>query len=661
MAQVNSPFVISGTNGKSAQVLVTETIDVAKNQSVISVAVSVAASSGVGYPYFLDGEISVDRSPLVTMSEANGTHFVTPIPKDVYCPIDTNASNQKGSPWTKTIGRDPDGTKTVTVSLDFSGFASATNSRFKIKGSADVTLTTIPRASTIVATDANIGASTMIAVTRKSSGYSHSIQYQFGGVVGYVKPNGGASASEVIFTESSVGFQIPTGFYTVIPNATTGTCTLTCRTYSGSTQIGEPQTCTITVTAAKAACAPQVSGTVKDTNAKTTALTGNSSKMVRYMSNALCTLTATPKNGASIVAKAIQGTAISGSTMTISGISDSRVRFAAKDSRGYITDIPVDFSVVPYVMLTCVATGKRNAPTDGTATLTIRGDFFHGSFGAAGNTLTLRYRQDGGSWVNLTPTVKDHTYTASVPLTGLTYTESFFFTVEAADQLSTVTKTVKIDKGIPVFDWGERDFAFHVPVTFEKGGSGFAPDGFGLGGSGRQLDLSSAEALDEQWQNGWYRLYFPNNVVIAGVTMNYVIMRVSNFDQGNCIQEIMPIGTASLLRRVKFWWEAWGEWEWVNPPLWEGVEFRTTERFAGEPVYTKQIRYGTMPNNNRYAVAHGASVRWMLRCAGLNYSTGAMFPSDTVSVFADYTHITIVTTADHSSQVAYVQIWYTKN
>jgi hypothetical protein len=37
--------------------------------------------------------------------------------------------------------------------------------------------------------------------------------------------------------------------------------------------------------------------------------------------------------------------------------------------------------------------------------------------------------------------------------------------VRAVDRLQTVTKSVTVGKGIPVFDWGEGDFAFHVPVT----------------------------------------------------------------------------------------------------------------------------------------------------------------------------------------------------
>ena len=36
---------------------------------------------------------------------------------------------------------------------------------------------------------------------------------------------------------------------------------------------------------------------------------------------------------------------------------------------------------------------------------------------------------------------------------------------------------------------------------------------------------------------------------------------------------------------------SWGEWEWVNPPMVAGSEYRTTERWNGKPVYKKLIEY----------------------------------------------------------------------
>lgn len=36
--------------------------------------------------------------------------------------------------------------------------------------------------------------------------------------------------------------------------------------------------------------------------------------------------------------------------------------------------------------------------------------------------------------------------------------------------------------------------------------------------------------------------------------------------------------------------------EWINPPMQVGVEYRTTERYLGKPVYTQAINCGSMPD-----------------------------------------------------------------
>ena len=41
----------------------------------------------------------------------------------------------------------------------------------------------------------------------------------------------------------------------------------------------------------------------------------------------------------------------------------------------------------------------------------------------------------------------------------------------------------------------------------------------------------------------------------------------------------------------------WGPWEWVNPPMQVGVEYRTTERYLRKPVYAKTVNMGDLPNN----------------------------------------------------------------
>lgn len=363
------------------------------------------------------------------------------------------------------IKHNNDGSRRVAMKIEAGIYVWAINK----DGSATFDLDTIPRASTIGAADANIGSNTTIVVNRKSTAYTHSIAYKFGSLSGYITADGKTSSSESKYSATTISFAIPTSFYAQIPNAKTGTCTLTIKTYSGSTQIGDAQTCTFTVTAPQSACAPSVSGTVIDSNATTKALTGDDSKLVRYYSTALCTITAKAKNSASITDKKIGGAAVSGDTRSIQNVEQNTVSFYAKDSRGYEATANVGFTLIPYVLLTNNSSGQRTDPTSGNAKLTIKGDFYSGSFGAVDNALSVKYRiaPAGGSYgdyVDVTPTTTGDSYSATVPLSGLDYEMKYNIQIVAADKLASVAKTIEIRRGIPIYDWGKNDFAFHVPV-----------------------------------------------------------------------------------------------------------------------------------------------------------------------------------------------------
>lgn len=384
-----------------------------------------------------------------------------------------NTGNQTSMGWneskllvsgTTTVVHNDDGNKTVSVEIEV-----WTDSNpylpIYISGSGQVKLTQILRESTISATDANIGAVSMIAVNRKSAAYTHSIRYAFGSLSGYITAEGGVSASEVKISSTYIGWTVPAAFFGQIPNAKSAKCTLTCKTYSGSTQIGSAKTCTLTCVAAESDCAPQVTASVAASDAITATLTGSSAKLIRYCSDALCTISATVRNSATLKQKRIAGQVVDGTTRTIKAIEADAVTFDATDSRGYTTSVTLPVDLVPYVKLTCRASTVRETPTGDKVVLYIGGSWYNGSFGAADNTLTLKYKVDGASaWTEVTPTLTGNTYSAQVELTGVSYNETHTLSVAAADKLSTVQVSDTIKRGVPVFDWGEHDFESHVPV-----------------------------------------------------------------------------------------------------------------------------------------------------------------------------------------------------
>lgn len=82
-------------------------------------------------------------------------------------------------------------------------------------------------------------------------------------------------------------------------------------------------------------------------------------------------------------------------------------------------------------------------------------------------------------------------------------------------------------------------------------------------------------------------------------TYSYVQVIPSATD-GGCTQiAYTSLGSARGVRQERYCVDGtWGEWEWVNPPMSLGVEYRTTERWNGMPVYTKLVDCGAMPNNS---------------------------------------------------------------
>lgn len=48
---------------------------------------------------------------------------------------------------------------------------------------------------------------------------------------------------------------------------------------------------------------------------------------------------------------------------------------------------------------------------------------------------------------------------------------------------------------------------------------------------------------------------------------------------------------------------SWGPWTWETPLMKPGVEYRTTERWQGKPVYAKLVDFGHLPNTTEKRVA----------------------------------------------------------
>lgn len=338
-----------------------------------------------------------------------------------------------------------------------------------ISGDQTITLPTIPRASTVSATDANIGSVSSIYINANSSAFSHGLLVTFGSLNFYLDGNGNPSSSYVTFMQRTVPFRLPDSFYAQIPNSATGEVTLTLWTHTDKGHYFDPETTTFTATAAAALCAPTVSATCQDTNEKTLALTGNADALVRYASTASGSLSVAARNSASIKRITVAGTEIplNATSYAITNVETNKVTVTATDSRGYSTTQTIEKTLVPYVQLTCnILRANRPVPSSNEAQIEIAGQYFAGNFGAADNTLTLKYQNPSGDWVAVTPTIDTtkNTYTASITVPDLDYRQAFSIPVQAEDKLFTATNTAQIMAGVPSFYWTKEFFQLNVPL-----------------------------------------------------------------------------------------------------------------------------------------------------------------------------------------------------
>ena len=305
-------------------------------------------------------------------------------------------------------------------------------------------------ASRVACASFNLGTNTTISITRDNKAYTHTLKYSFNGATGTIVTK---------TTQTSYVWEPPTStFYSKIPNSTSGYGTITCETYNGASLVGTT-TCGFYAYAVKSACEPTVSGTVVDTNTATTSLTGDSSVIVLYLSKPKCELTATPKNSATIETIQIEnpvGLVATTSPYTFDTCYSNEFRFKATDSRGYskttkvnaskfIEYEPCYFDKEPIV--------ARTESTSTTATVSLSGYCFNGSFGSVSNTLALKYRykkSNGtyGSYVNITPTWKtDGTFTASANITNLSVEETYTIEFVVSDKLTSFPLEVVLGQG----------------------------------------------------------------------------------------------------------------------------------------------------------------------------------------------------------------------
>ena len=229
---------------------------------------------------------------------------------------------------------------------------------------------------------------------------------------------------------------------------------------------------------------PVITPLVYDTNPATVALTGDSGKLIRYMSNAYFDTQAVARKGATIDNQIVRNGSLTmtGGTGTFENVSSNTFNFNVTDSRGHSTTGFKVFSIdngyfIEYVKLTCNLEADQMT-AEGNINITITGKFYEGTLGATNNALTVRYALNKENtedvWTDLgtvTPTVDDeNNYTYRFTISGLDYLSIYKLTVCARDKvMAEDCTTVYTIAATSIFDWSKTDFNFNVPVTMQEG------------------------------------------------------------------------------------------------------------------------------------------------------------------------------------------------
>lgn len=372
-----------------------------------------------------------------------------------------------------TITHNSDGTKSFSLSCQAGIYNYAVN----CTASGTHTLTTIPRASSVSASSVTMGSATTISISRASSSFTHTLTYTFGSTSGTIATK---------TTSTSVSWTPPLTLANQIPKAVSGSCTITCDTYSGSTKVGS-KTCTLTLTVPSS-----VKPTISSLSVARVDGTVPSSWEIYVQSKSKATLTingAAGSYGSTISSYSISGGGFSStaSSFTTGYLSSSgTITFTAKvtDSRGRVSDAKaVSISVVAYSAPSFKSYQSQRATSDGTVSddgTYVKGLISYSYSACSSNNTVTRAtyykKSSASSWTNASKSFSSgtaFTFGGGAISTESSYDIKYtltdaFTTVTIVDNVSTASVLMDFKaggKGIAIGKVAENDDTFEIAMT----------------------------------------------------------------------------------------------------------------------------------------------------------------------------------------------------
>lgn len=338
-------------------------------------------------------------------------------------------SHLSANGWVKLVSggfwapHNADGTGTATVGSYYSsGYGNMPYEEFTL------TLTKIARASqpsinTYPGNSPDITAGTACTIhMNKQANFTHKVSYWFGNKKGTI-------ATGVV---DNCSWTPPTSLLDQIPNASTGSGTISVETYSGSTKIGETKSCGFTLHLPNNS-EPTI-GTITLTEQHAGVKAKNANVTVQQISKKLVSVPVSAKYSASIKTVTCDGVTLSNNNGTYTGYisnkSNGTYKITATDSRGLQSSNAAEQTFYEYDKPFITAALKRESETSAEGTLSVSGSYST----ILSNTLSMTIqRNDSSSPTTVSPSLSNGNISFSKAYTDLNYVQSFTVKVKATD------------------------------------------------------------------------------------------------------------------------------------------------------------------------------------------------------------------------------------
>lgn len=340
------------------------------------------------------------------------------------------------------IYHNSDGTKSISAYIDFVQGGSDMHVSSTSSGSQTITLTTIPRASVPTVSKSTADAGNQITVyTNKKASFTHTITYAIG------------SASGTIGTGvvDSVNWTIPKELLKQFTTSATGSCTISCTTYNGSTKIGDTKTCKLNISVPTDAYPSASISSIVENN--TYVKNKNASITVQTISDKTVNVTAGGQYGATIKSITVANGASTGKltasgSVRMTGLSSGTYTMSVTDSRGITKTVTSTQTYYSYrAPQITQATCARTSQTGSNGTLTVAGAYSN----ILSNVVSISIKRSDQTAVSITPTYSGTNWNSSKSYTDLAYTNAYSWTITVGDsfgQSAVTTFTLSVSKPI---------------------------------------------------------------------------------------------------------------------------------------------------------------------------------------------------------------------